>query len=157
MGFLSVTKKFVLLLTLASTSGFAQNIYIETTDYNQKMDGVVFSTFEFVDASYSKSRATLVIITHKEILAELAVSLPKLRGTKKEYTDYWILGIDNTDSKNQSKTDRKIIEAFYQKIQKYRTDDDLPQYSKAQLENLTVVAAEKAAVCQYLNCRILKL
>ncbi|NUY82751.1 hypothetical protein HUK80_17745 [Flavobacterium sp. MAH-1] len=118
----------------------------------QKVDNAICGVFQFVDASSSASRATLPIITTKENLSELMRTLPKLRGKKKEYSDYWVLGIMGFDSKNLTDFDKKNIEVFYSKIQKYRADNNLSAYSAEQLSNLTLITSEKSEICKRVNC-----
>ena len=154
---LNLMKMSLIILVLFSSFCYSQNVYIEISDYSQKIENHEFSTYQFVDASYSGSRMTLPIVTTKEIFLDLVNSLPKLRGKKKEYTDYWVLGIVDFKAENKSDLDQKIIDEFYKKIEKYRHDNNLPIYSKKQLEELTICVSEKSKICKYLNCNTLKL
>jgi hypothetical protein len=106
---------------------------------------------------YSRSRATLPIITSRKTLLELSIFFPQLRGVYKEYTDFWILGIEDLDNKVLSGADKKIIELFYQTIIKYRVDSNLPAIPKDQLSDLTTFISAKSEICKYVTCRGKKL
>jgi hypothetical protein len=92
-----------------------------------------FSNFQFADANYSGTRSILPIVTTKEIFLAFENSIPNLRGTKREYTDIWVLGINDFNVQSKSDLDNKINDEFYKQIEKYRYDNDLPPYSKNNL------------------------
>ena len=129
-----------------------QNVKIEIADYNRKIDNKVYATFQFVNASYSYSRATIVFLTNKSTLFDLSAKLQNLITPKQEYTDIWILGIDNFDSKNITETDRKIIDLFMQNIIKYRADNSLPEYTFEKLNTDKIFIKRSDEVCSYLIC-----
>ena len=136
---------------------FSQNVYTEVSDYARTVNEVQFGTFQFVDASYSRSRPTLTIITTKEIMRELMVALPKLRGKKSEYTDYWILGIEEFKPTNISEAQTRIIESFYSQIQKYRSDNNLPHFQLTQLKSASITTSNKSDICKNINCKMFRL
>ena len=131
---------------------FGQNVKIEIADYSRKLDGKEYSTYQFVSSSYSHSRATLVLITNKEILIELSTKLPILFKAKQEYTDVWVLGISNFDQKNISEIDKKIIQKFLEQIVKYRVDNNLPEYTLERLEANKLFIENKKEICRSLSC-----
>lgn len=139
-----------LLLQVGNVIG--QNVKIEIADYNRKIDNKVYATFQFVNASYSSSRATIVFLTNKSMLFDLSAKLQNLITPKQEYTDIWILGIDNFDSKNITETDRKIIDLFMQNIIKYRADNSLPEYTFEKLNTDKIFIERSDEVCSYLIC-----
>lgn len=139
-----------LLLQVGNVIG--QNVKIEIADYNRKIDNKVYATFQFVNASYSYSRATIVFLTNKSTLFDLSAKLQNLITPKQEYTDIWILGIDNFDSKNITETDRKIIDLFMQNIIKYRADNSLPEYTFERLNTDKIFIERSDEVCSYLIC-----
>lgn len=139
-----------LLLQVGNVIG--QNVKIEIADYNRKIDNKVYATFQFVNASYSYSRATIVFLTNKSMLFDLSAKLQNLITPKQEYTDIWILGIDNFDSKNITETDRKIIDLFMQNIIKYRADNSLPEYTFEKLNTDKIFIERSDEVCSYLIC-----
>ena len=139
-----------LLLQVGNVIG--QNVKIEIADYNRKIDNKVYATFQFVNASYSYSRATIVFLTNKSTLFDLSAKLQNLITPKQEYTDIWILGIDNFDSKNITETDRKIIDLFMQNIIKYRADNSLPEYTFEKLNTDKIFIERSDEVCSYLIC-----
>jgi len=56
--------------------------------------------------------------------------IPPLYKAKQEYTDVYLLGIENFDLNNLTETDKKILDAFYDSIIKYRNDNGLPFIKK---------------------------
>jgi hypothetical protein len=134
-----------------------QNVRIEILDSYKKFDNRVYGTFQFVDASYSRSRATLPIITTRKTLLELSIFFPQLRGRQKDYTDFSILGIADLNKMVLSGSDKKIIELFYQTIIKYRVDNDLPAIPKDQLSDLTTFIYAKSEICKHVTCKGKKL
>ena len=131
---------------------FGQNVKIEIADYSKKLDGKEYSTYQFVNSSYSRSRATLVLITNKEIFLELSSKLPNIFKAKQEYTDVWVLGISNFDQKNITDIDKKIIQKFLEQIIKYRADNELPEYTLERLEADKLFIENKKEICQNLSC-----
>jgi len=119
---------FIYLLFQVGIS-FGQNVKIEIGDYYCKIDDKVYATYQLVNASYSYSRPTIVFLTNKATLFDLSEKLQNRITPKQEYTDIWILGIENFDSKNITETDKKITNVFLQSIVKYRTDNSLPEYT----------------------------
>lgn len=130
-----------------------QNVKIEIADYSKKLEGKEYSTFQFVSSSYSYSRATLVLITNKEIFLELSTKLPIIFKSKQEYTDVWVLGISNFDQKSISEIDKKIIQKFLEQIIKYRADNNLPEYTLERLEANKLFIENKKEICLNLSCK----
>jgi hypothetical protein len=117
------------------------------------IEGKEYATYQFAHSSYSSSRATLVFITSKAILLELTSKVPDLFNIKQEYTDIWILGIKDLDKNIISEVDNKIISTFFQKIVKYRSDNDLPPYTLQRLENDKIFLATRDDICKFISCR----
>jgi hypothetical protein len=84
-----------------------QNVNIEISDYYCKLDGKAYSTYQFVNSSYSSLRPTLVILTNKDLSFEISTKLSFLYKTKQEYTDVWILGITNFNQKKHFRSRQK--------------------------------------------------
>jgi len=131
---------------------FGQNVRIEISDYSRKIDENEYSTYQFVNSSYSSLRPTLVILTNKDLFLELSTKLSTLYKAKQEYTDVWILGITNFDKKNISEVEKNIIEKFYKHIIKYRIDNDLPPYTIERLEADKIYIEQEKEICRYLMC-----
>ena len=72
--------------------------------------------------------------------------------SKQEYTDIWILGIENFDSKNITETDKKIINTFLQNIVKYRADNSLPEYTYERVNTDKIFIEKSDEVCKYVIC-----
>jgi hypothetical protein len=143
---------FIYLLFQAGIS-FGQNVKIEISDYHRKIDDKVYATYQLVNASYSYSRPTIVFLTNKATLFDLSGKLQNLLRPKQEYTDIWILGIENFDSKNVTETDKKIIDLFLQNIMKYRADNSLPEYTFEKLNADKIFIEQTDDVCKYLICK----
>ena len=131
---------------------FGQNVKIEIADYHRKIDDKVYATYQLVNASYSYSRSTIVFLTNKETLINLSGKLQNQLTSKQEYTDIWILGIENFDSKNITETDKKIINTFLQNIVKYRADNSLPEYTYERLNTDKIFIEKSDEVCKYVIC-----
>jgi hypothetical protein len=142
---------FIYILFQAGIS-FGQNVKIEIGDYHRKIDDKVYATYQLVNASYSYSRATVLFLTNKATLFELSAKLQNRITPKQEYTDIWILGIENFDSKNITETDKKIINVFLQNIIKYRADNSLPEYTFERLNTDKIFIEKSDEVCKYLIC-----
>ena len=134
---------FFYLLFQASIS-FGQEVRIEIGDYNKTLDGKEYSTYQFVDASYSYSRPTIIFITSRNIFFELIKKFAERnRGRYKEYTDVWILGIPDFNSSNIKPEDTNVIHTFLNQIIKYRSDNNLVPYPFEQLDQLKVYLNSK--------------
>ena len=131
---------------------FGQNVKIEICDYHRKIDDKVYATYQLVNASYSHSRSTIVFLTNKATLFELSAKLKNRITPKQEYTDIWILGIENFKSKNITETDKKIINVFLQNIIKYRADNSLLEYTFERLNADKIFIERSDEVCKYLIC-----
>lgn len=146
-------KKLIFILLLFQTIvNFGQNVNIEIADYHRQIDDKVYATYQLVKSSYSYSRSTIVFITNKATLFELSAKLKNKLTPKQEYTDFWILGIENFDSKKITETDQKIIDLFLQNIIKYRTDNNLPEYTFERLNTDKVFIEQSDEVCKYIIC-----
>lgn len=142
---------FIYLLFQAGIN-YGQNVKLEISDYHRKIDDKVYATYQLVNASYSYLRATIVFLTDKATLFELSTNLQNRLRPKQEYTDIWILGIENFDSKNITETDKKIINLFLQNIIKYRADNSLPEYTFERLNTDKIIIQKSDEVCKYLIC-----
>lgn len=129
-----------------------QNVKIEIVDYNKVLEGKIYSTYQFANASYSYSRASIFFITSKSNLIELSQKIPKLYVMKQEYTDVWILGIDNFDKNKIAETEKNIIDLFFNSIIKYRSDNNLPPYTKERLQESLIFLKGTKELCKYIRC-----
>ncbi len=132
---------------------FGQNVKIEIIDYYKKDEGKEFSMYQFANASYSSSRASILFITPKRQFLNLINKISGLYTKKKqEYTDVWILGIDIDDKRELSEIEKKIINNFLEKVIKYRSDNDLPPYDLNRLNEEIIFLDNYRNVCKYLIC-----
>jgi hypothetical protein len=146
-------KKLIFLFLLFQTTvNFGQNVNIEIVDYHRKIDDKVYSTYQLVKSSYSYSRSTIVFLTNKTTLFKLSEELKNRLAPKQEYTDFWILGIENFDSKEITETDQQIIDLFLQNIIKYRGDNNLPKYTFEKLNADKIYIERSDEICKYIFC-----
>jgi hypothetical protein len=146
-------KKLIFLFLLFQANvNFGQNVNIEIADYHRNIDDKVYATYQLVKSSYSYSRSTIVFLTNKATLLELSGKLKDRLTPKQEYTDFWILGIENFDSKKISETDQKIIDLFVQNIIKYRKDNNLPEYTFERLNEDKIYIERSDEICKYIIC-----
>ena len=143
---------FIYLLFQAGIC-FGQSVKIEIIDYNRKIDDKVYATYQLVNSSYSYLRPTIIFLTNKATLFELSGKLKIQLNDKQEYTDIWILGIENFDSTNTTETDKKIIDLFLQNIIKYRNDISLPEYTIERVNSEKVYIERSEEICKYLVCK----
>jgi hypothetical protein len=147
-------KKLLFLLLLFQTNAsFGQNVNIEIADYHRKIDDKVYATYQLVNSSYSFSRSTIVFLTNKPTLFELSEELKNRMTQKQEFTDIWILGIENFDVKKTTETDQKIIDLFLQNIIKYRKDNNLPEYTFEKLFADKIYIERSDEICKYIICK----
>lgn len=147
-------KKLLYLLLLFQTNvSFGQNVNIEIADYHRKIDDKVYATYQLVNSSYSFSRSTIVFLTNKATLSELSEELKNRMTQKQEFTDIWILGIENFDVKKITETDQKIIDLFIQNIIKYRKDNNLPEYTFEKLFADKIYIERSDEICKYIICK----
>lgn len=147
-------KKLLYLLLLFQTNvSFGQNVNIEIADYHRKIDDKVYATYQLVNSSYSFSRSTIVFLTNKATLSELSDELKNRMTQKQEFTDIWILGIENFDVKKITETDQKIIDLFIQNIIKYRKDNNLPEYTFEKLFADKIYIERSDEICKYIICK----
>ena len=144
---------FFLYLLFQTGINFGQNVEIEITDYHRKIDEKVYATYQLVNSNYSYLRPTIVFLTNKTVLFDLSEKLQNQLKAKQEYTDVWVLGIENFDSKKITETDKKIIDLFLQNIIKYRTDNSLPEYNFERLASEKIFIEQSDEVCKYLICK----
>jgi hypothetical protein len=147
-------KKLLFLFLLFQTNvSFGQDVNIEIADYHRKIDDKVYATYQLVNSSYSFSRSTIVFLTNKSTLFELSEELKKRMTQKQEFTDIWILGIENFDIEKITDTDQKIIDIFLQNIIKYRKDNNLPAYTFEKLFADKIYIERSDEICKYIICK----
>ena len=112
---------------------YSQNIKCEITDYIKKLNDKEYSTYQFVNASYSYSRPLLILVTDNKTFMKTHLKIPLLFSAKQEYTDVNLLGINGFDKNNISEFDKKIIDVYIEDIMKYRSNNNLPTYSNEQI------------------------
>jgi len=143
----------ILISCIVCANCFSQNIKCETIDYAKKIENKEYSTYQYVNASYSSSRPLLVIITDEENFKEIHLKIPSLFKFKQEYTDINLLGIKDFNVNNILIADDKIIHDFTQKIIKYRIDNDLPVYSENEIRAQIHYLEKPADICKFLICK----
>lgn len=132
---------------------FSQNIKCEIADYVQSLDGIEYSTYQYINSSYSYSRPLIVMVTDKNTFMEIHHKIPPLFLLKQEYTDVWVLGINNFNRNKILDTDKKVIDFFIEHVLKYRNDNNLPSYSQSQILSNIIYLNDNSDLCKYLVCK----
>jgi hypothetical protein len=114
---------------LIFSKSYSQNIESKIVDYSKSINNIEYSTYHYVNASYSYSRPQIVLLTNREIFMKMHQKIPLLFSSKQEYTDVYILGMQNYNNIT-NETDQKIINVFVTSIIKYRNDNNLPSISE---------------------------
>ncbi|MBB4804876.1 hypothetical protein HNP38_000148 [Chryseobacterium defluvii] len=143
----------ILIFSIAYTGFFAQNIKCESVDYLKKTDNKEYSTYQYINASYSYSRPLLIVIADEKVFTKIHLKVPNLFSTKQEYTDINLLGIKNFDKDHISDIDSKIIDDFVENIIKYRSVNNLPPYTKEQLKSQLKFIQKDNDICRFLVCK----
>ncbi len=143
----------ILFLSIMSINCFSQNINCETTDYVKKLEEKEYSTYNYINASYSYSRPLLIVITDNKTFMKIRPKIPILFSIKQEYTDVNLLGIKNFNKNLISETDKKIIDIFIQNIVKYRTDNNLPLYTEEEIHHFIRYIEKENDICKVLVCK----
>lgn len=146
-------KVFILIFQLISFAAIAQNIKIEIVDYLKTIEGTKYSTYQYANASYSYSRPLIVFITDKDQFIKVCGDVPVIFRTKQEYTDIFILGIENFTLENITKINKKIIDLFLESIIKYRGCNNLPIYTKEKMYSELIYLDKQKNFCKYLSCK----
>lgn len=145
----------ILIFSFLSTAIYSQNIKCEITDFVKSIDNKEYSTYQYINSSYSYSRPFIVLVTNQSVFFEVHQKIPKMFSSKQEYTDVYLLGINNFDKNNVNIHDEKIIKSFIDEIVKYRKYNNLPdsdyEYALSQINYLV-----DKDICKFLICRKLK-
>ncbi len=144
---------FILFFSVVFIHCFSQNIKCETADYVKKLDEKEYSTYTYINSSYSYSRPLLILITDTETFMKIHLKIPSLFLRKQEYTDVNLLGIKGFNNKHISETDKKIINVFIQNIIKYRADNNLPLYTEEEIGGLIQFIEKENDMCKVLACK----
>ncbi|AZA62387.1 hypothetical protein [Chryseobacterium indoltheticum] len=143
---------FILIFSFLSIAIFSQNIKCEIIDYVKSIDNKEYSTYQYINSSYSYSRPFIVLVTSHNVFMEVHQKVPMIFSSKQEYTDVYLLGIKNFDKNNASMLDEKIIKNFIDDIVKYRIYNNLPdsniEYALSQIKYLV-----DKDLCKFLICR----
>lgn len=141
-----------LLIILFSNICFSQNIKCETTEYSKKHQAENYSTYHYIQSSYSHSRPILIMVTNNKIFMNEHIKIPKLFSFKQEYTDVYLLGIDSLVFDNLNQSNNEIIDLFINSIIKYRDENKLPVYSSEQIKSKIIFLNKNKDLCKYLIC-----
>ena len=146
-------KVIILIFLLVSFIGISQNVKIEIVDYLKTFDSIKYSTYQYANASYSYSRPLIIFITDKDKFLKVCDNIPKKFKAKQEYTDVFILGIENFTKNNITETNKKIIETFFESIIKYRDCNNLPICTKELMYSELIYLGKQEDICKYLSCK----
>lgn len=143
----------VIFFLLSFFKGFSQNVKIEIVDYSKNIEGIEYSTYQYANASYSYSRPPIIFITDKVNFMKIYQKIPTLYLIKQEYTDVFILGINEFNNKKITEINKKIINEFLENIVKFRVCFNLPVYNKDEMYNTLNYIDKQDNLCNYLSCR----
>lgn len=143
---------FILIFSFLSSAIFSQNIKCEITDYVKSIDNIEYSTYQYINSSYSYSRPFIVLVTSQSVFMEVHQKIPMMFSSKQEYTDVYLLGIKNFDKNSINTLDEKIIKTFIDDIVKYRNYNHLPDSNLEHALSQINYLVDKD-LCQFLICR----
>ncbi len=146
-------KLIILFFSIVYIGCFSQNVKCEMTDYVKKLDDKEYSTYNYVNASYSYSRPLLILVTDTEVFMKIHTKIPSLFSVKQEYTDINLLGIKGFNKDHISEIDNKIISIFIQNILRYRTNNNLPLLSEDEIQSQIKYLEKEKDICNVLICK----
>lgn len=148
---INVKNLLIIIFSFFFVNVFSQNVKCEITDYEKNIDNREYSTYQYVNSSYSYSRPLIILVTDKDTFMEVHQKIPMMFSYKQEYTDVYLLGIKNFNKDNIDVLDNKIIKIFIDDIVKYRINNNLPdsgsEYIVQQVNYL-----ENKDLCKFLSC-----
>ena len=146
-------KIFFFIFIMLYHFSFSQNIKCETSDYSKKIDDKEYSTFHYINSSYSYSRPIIILITNKQVFMDVHTKIPKNFNIKQEYTDVFLLGIKDLDFNNIDDTSNKIINIYLDGIEKYRKENNLVPIERINIPSHIYYLTKAEDLCKYLVCR----
>lgn len=147
-------KKFILAFTFL-TFHFcnSQNVNVKISDYAKNIDGKNYSTFKYVNSSYSSGRAFVTIVLNRSLFNQYEDNISKVYKRKQEYTDVYLIGIENFNYDNISDIDKKIIATAIADILEFRKYFGLPIEGKAEYINSQIIYPKnKKDFCAIFRC-----
>lgn len=148
----NMKKHLILIFLFLSIYIFSQNIKCETTDYVKNINNREYSTYQYINSSYSQSRPLIIFITSSDIFMKVHEKVPIIFSSKQEYTDVYLLGIKNFNKNNIDQLDEKIIKNFINDIIKYRNFYNLQQ-NNIEFISSKINYLEDNNLCKFLNCK----
>lgn len=131
----------------------SQNINIEISDYAKNVDGKNYATFKYVNSSYSSGRPFVTMVLNKSLFNEYEDKISKAYFHKQEYTDVYLIGIENFDYNNISDIDKKIIATSIADILEFRKYFGLPIEEDAKHINSQIIYLKnKKDFCKIFGC-----
>lgn len=147
-------KKFILAFALL-TFHFchSQNVNVKISDYAKNIDGKNYSTFKYVNSSYSSGRPFVTIVLNKNLFEEYEDKISKAFFHKQECTDVYLIGIENFKYDNISDIDKKIIATAIADILEFRKYFGLPIKEEAEYINSQIIYLKnKKDFCKIFGC-----
>ena len=141
-----------IILFFSALNLYSQNVHIEIDGKLSESEGYKYYIYQFANASYSATRATIIFVSNADFFKKTRLGIPELYNAKQEFTDIWYLGIEDFDSNKITEKDKKIIDLLYDDIIQYRDCNNLYEYEKEQLQGLTFFLYEDNDMCKYLSC-----
>jgi len=133
---------------------YSQNIISEISGIN-KIGDRLYSSYHYANSSYSYSRPLLLLITNRNNFNEIQNKIPLIYAShpKQNYTDIYLLGLENVNNRNISIADSIIIDTFLESILQYRACNNLPKYSTEKILSQSEFIEQESDLCRALLCR----
>ncbi|MDP5201338.1 hypothetical protein [Flavobacterium sp. DG2-3] len=142
---------FILLHNFVSS----QIIKAEETYYSVTNEEKKYSTYHYVQSDYS-SRPFQIFITNNQNFERVKTLISKIfsKKPKQDFTDIYVLGIYNFDKNQVCEIDRKIIDAYVDKINKYRAFYNLSVIEDRDFiaKNMIHFVSSEEDLCSYMIC-----
>lgn len=147
-------KKIIfILIFLISHLCISQNVYVKISDYAKNIDGKNYATFKYVNSSYSSGRPFVTMVIDKSLIVEYENKISKAFIHKQEYTDVYLIGIEDFNYNNVSDIDKKIIVVSINDIVEFRKYFGLPIEEDAKyLSSSIIFIKNERDFCKIFGC-----
>jgi hypothetical protein len=131
----------------------SQNIYVKISDYARNIDGKNYATFKYVNSSYSSGRPFVTMVLEKSLIVEYENKISKAFNHKQEYTDVYLIGIENFNYNSISDIDKKIIAISLEDIIEFRKYFGLPIEEDAKnISSSIIFIKNERDFCKVFGC-----
>ncbi len=131
----------------------SQNIYVKISDYARNIDGKNYATFKYVNSSYSSERPFVTMVLEKSLIVKYENKISKAFNHKQEYTDVYLIGIENFNYNSISDIDKKIIAISLEDIIEFRKYFGLPIKEDAKnISSSIIFIKNERDFCKVFGC-----